>query len=299
MTQPYDLDRRVVSFLEEGPAALNDRILDLVRQDIHEVRQRRRPRKWRIGPMSLSPVSVTVAIGAATLMLGLAVMGSWLGRSVGDPPPATPAVWSGPVRSDAAEFPVLPLSRGVENGNARLWAADPLEADATWVDITRVYVDHASGSQPGWFIELAGAPPRAASLDPEQTIISYGLVFDATGDGVPDYEVGINNDVATRGHFRVWVIDLATGERDERTGPPYGFPVEFRHPDEHRFDGTWPEALSRTVMFTFLGRQGPNGDIRGSTPFYAWASVTRDGEVVAWDYAADGGWLSASQDTAP
>lgn len=294
MTQPYDLDRRVVSFLEEGPAALNERILDLVRRDIHGARQRGRPREWRIGPMRLSPVTAALTIGVVSVVVGLAWMGWQAGRSVGDPPPATPAVWSGPVRSDAAGLSVLPLSRALEDDWAALWAEDPLDADAAWVDITRVYMPPHSDRQNQWFIELAEAPPPTASLDPEQTVISYGLVFDATGDGVPDYEVGINNDVSTRGFFRVWVTDLATGEKDVQIGPPYGFPIEFRHPDEPILDPTWPEAMRRTVMFTFLGRQGPNADLRETTPFYAWASVTRHGEVVAWDYAADGGWLSAS-----
>jgi hypothetical protein len=299
MTQPYDLDRRVPIFLEEGPAVLNDRILDLVRQDIHGVRQRRRPRGWRIGPMSLSPLNATVAIGAVTLMLGLAFMGWWLGRSMGDPPPATPAVWTGPVRSDAMELPVIAMQPSVFGGPPS--RGDARDASLPWADITQVAIDIPS--QTHWIIELAGPPPPAGSLDPEETVISYGLVFDVGADGVPDFEVGINNDTPTPGRFRVWVTNLVTGQRSENDGPAYGFPVEFSHPDELRGETMLPEAERRKMVFTFLGGHRPlflrPGTLTAETPFYAWASVTRNGEVVAWDYAADSGWLGPSPDTAP
>ena len=292
MTQPYDLDRRVPIFLEEGPAVLNDRILALVRQEIHGVRQRRRPHEW-IGPMRLSPLNAAVAIGVVTLMVGIAFMGWRLGRSVGDPPPATPAVWTGPVRSDAVALPVLAM---LPSDDEQPWWPDARDAHLPWVDITQVVVD--SPRQTHWIIELAGPPPPAGSLDPEETVISYGLVFDVDADGVPDFEVGINNDAAEPGHFRVWVTNLATGNRRENDGPVYGFPVEFSHPDERRGDTTLPEAERRRMVFTFLPGSRPI-NLTAETPFYAWASVTRNGEVVAWDYSADRGWLGPSPDTAP
>ncbi len=85
------------------------------------------------------------------------------------------------------------------------------------------------------------------------------------------------------------VTDLATGETDEQIGPPYGFPVEFVHPDESQPDGL-PGPPS--VDFTFLGSSKPTDLNPETVRFAAWTSVTRDGEVVAWDYAPDTGWVS-------
>jgi hypothetical protein len=47
------------------------------------------------------------------------------------------------------------------------------------------------------------------------------------------------------------------------------------------------------MLFTFLPGSAVGG-IGLNTPFYAWASVEEDGQVVAWDYAPDAGWLNDS-----
>ena len=47
--------------------------------------------------------------------------------------------------------------------------------------------------------------------------------------------------------------------------------------------------LRRVMLFTFLGN-APVG-IDDTTSFYAWASLEKDGEVVAGDDAPDVGWL--------
>jgi hypothetical protein len=53
------------------------------------------------------------------------------------------------------------------------------------------------------------------------------------------------------------------------------------------------------MNFTFLPGSGP-ADLNGRTVrFYAWASATVAGEVVAWDYAPDAAWLSAPPRTEP
>jgi hypothetical protein len=137
---------------------------------------------------------------------------------------------------------------------------------------------------------LAGAPPHAATLDPSHTVISYGLAFETTGDDVPDYVVGISNDASPSGGYRVWVTDLASGVTDEQIGPPYGYPIEFAHPDEASSED--PHGRPQTMMFTFLTGSAPPG-INAGTRFYAWASVEEDDEVVAWDYAPDGGWVGS------
>ena len=80
---------------------------------------------------------------------------------------------------------------------------------------------------------LRASSPAAAGIDLAETVIAYGLTLEINGDGVAS-PPGIDNDAPRRGDFRVWVTDLATGDTDEQLGPPYGFPVEFSHPDEHR-----------------------------------------------------------------
>jgi hypothetical protein len=167
--------------------------------------------------------------------------------------------------------------------------ADGRDAAVPGVDISAIH--WSVTGQSTWSIGLAGWPPRADALDPDQTIIAYGVVLDTDADRVPDYEFGINNDAAEAGEYRVWITDLATGVRDERVGGPYGFPVEFRHPDEQRPQDAMPgQAWEPSMVFTFLPGARPSGS-PAEWQFYVWASVTEDGEVVAGDYGPDVGWL--------
>lgn len=193
--------------------------------------------------------------------------------------------WSGPVRRDRGEMVVQPMT---EREDTTLSWADRRDAPIGWVDITRLGL--APDGQTHWNIELAGWPPPAAGLDRAQ-LIAYGLVLETTGDSAADYVVGINNDAPVPGDFRVWVTDLATGETEEQIGAPYGFPVEFSHPDERRADG--PPGPP-TMTFTFLPGSGPPDLNARSMRFYAWASTTDSGDVVAWDYAPDAAWLLAA-----
>lgn len=179
------------------------------------------------------------------------------------------------------------------SGRARS-AIDGNDATREYVDIVRVEVD--SPSQPHWRISLAAAPPKATTLDPTQTVISYGLAFETTGDDAPDHVVGISTDATEAGRFRVWVTDLATGATEEQDGPPYGYPVEFAHPDE-RQPGDPGDPGEPVMLFTFLNGSRPPG-VGVSTRFYAWASVEEEGTVVAWDYAPDVGWLGAPAEDA-
>ena len=78
------------------------------------------------------------------------------------------------------------------------------------------------------------------------------------------------------------MTNLGTGNVAEQVGPPYGVPIDFVHPDEERG--------SRTMRFFFL--TGPRDcDLYVPASYYAYASLTRDGRVVAWDYAPDAGWV--------
>lgn len=239
---------------------------------------------------SLPPHRVLVLALLALVAVALAgaamVVGGWPRQG---PAPKADQAWPGPVHPGV--LPVQPLELGpaqplaVQTIGMRAWT-DDRDAPIDWLDITQVRVAHEG--QARWHLELAAPPPRAEGLDAEETVISYGLVFDTTGDGRADYEVGINNDAPVRGDFRVWVTDLATGETDEQVGPPYGHPIEFRHPDEAA-PGDLPR-WSRTMSFSLFGSSDLSG-LLGRSPFYAWSAVTRAGETVAWDYAPDAAWL--------
>ena len=212
-----------------------------------------------------------LGIGSAALVVGVvAGLGGLVradrGPTVLKPPPsvATP-VWS-PIRE-----------RGTSVVSGRAWR-DPNDVSVDWVEVRRVRADSYNAG--AWRIKLAANPPRATGPEPG-LLIAYGLVFDTTDDGVADYLIGID-DATGRAGFRVWVTDLATGETDEKIGAPYGFPIEFRYPNER-----YPH-----MTFTFLPGSEP-ADLNPETVrFYAWASMTRDGELIAADLAPDMGWMS-------
>ena len=114
-------------------------------------------------------------------------------------------------------------------------------------------------------------------------------MFDTTRDGVADYVVGIDNDAPKPGEYHTWVTDLATGETDEGIEPPYGFPGDFGYPDDQKKDPAGPS----TATFAFLrGSKLGDPNLVGAR-WYAWTSVSRDGEILANDYAPDTGWMSS------
>jgi len=198
-----------------------------------------------------------------------------------------PGVWAGPVRAPNDVVQHMAASPTEE----RLWTwQDPVDASVGWIDVTRATLDRVGRAH--WYIELAAKPPLATELEPG-LIIAYGLVLDTTGDGAADYLAGIDNDASNSGDFRVWVTDLATGETEEQIGPPYGFPMEFSHPDEREPN----DPFAATIMLEFVGRSTPADLDPETVRFYAWTSATRDGDVIAWDYAPDAGWMTS--DTLP
>jgi hypothetical protein len=235
-------------------------------------------------------LAIADADGSNIRAFGFASSGPWHpGASVEDPPstlpdtptPAPPG-WS-PVQERDASI----IRRGRTEDYGIAWR-DPHDAPVGWVDVERVFTQGQTDGY--WEIELAAKPPPAAGLEPGR-LIAYGLVLDTTVDGVADYLIGIDNDAPQRGDFHVWVTDLTTGETDEQIGGPYGYPIEFKHPDEWQpGDGPGPPHMT----FTFLD-DSTIPDLNPDTVrFYAWASATRDGEVVARDYAPDTGWMSRS-----
>ena len=176
---------------------------------------------------------------------------------------SVPPGWSGAVR-DRSDV----VQQMAAEGGMWTWH-DPLDAPEGWIDVERVVFSPEVSAH--WYIELAAKPPRTTDLDPE-LLIAYGLVLDATGDGAADYLIGIDNDAPQASGFRVWVTDLATGETDEQIGPPYGYPIEFAHPDDQR-PGDPPGPP--TMVFTFLYGSSPADLDPETVRCYAWTSATR------------------------
>src|SRR5687767_15048494 len=170
--------------------------------------------------------AVTATSAPTASMAASQVAGSTSQQPSPSGSPAAAVAWTGPVRTVPADAGRVDPEGAIKSGSA----SDPPDATREYVDIEQVKVD--SPSQPHWRIALRAAPPKAATLDTTQTVISYGLAFETTGDDVPDHLVGISTGASEAGGFRVWVTDLATGATEEQDGPPYGFPVEFAHPDE-------------------------------------------------------------------
>ena len=99
-----------------------------------------------------------------------------------------------------------------------------------------------------------------------------------------DCQVGLNTDAHNAALiYRVWVTNLRTTVTDEQVGPPYGFPIEFRTAE--RVCRTLPVGSSPSCGT----RSAPCGRFGPAATFYLWASLTKDGQVTAWDYAPDEG----------
>jgi len=287
-------DERLGRFLRTRGTAADANLLDEIVRSAETTAQER---PWfRLRPAALAPApprGMRAAAIGALVVIALTIGAGLLVRSnVGDvdPTPAaspSPASWTGPVRADAATLPVVVM---VEMPELEVHGLpESRDSDLPWADIVDVrYRPAGDGLQSSVDIVLAARPPRADTLRPDE-VISYGFVIDTTADGVADYEVGIATDAHDGGDFNVWVTDLAAGVTDLNAAPPYGYPVEFRHPDEVSAEMAANPELTRTMAFTFFPDSNPPGfDARSR--IYAWSLVTRGGAVEAWDYAPDAAW---------
>jgi hypothetical protein len=266
-----DLEARVRTVLLEDASRV-----PLVGQMPEHVRFRVRRRR--------AMTVVTASLAASLLIAGSVFAVRSFDRSGVMPAPPAPA-------SPISEDWMLEDRLGASQVYATRTWEDPRDASVAGVDMTRL--KFSGNRSPDWYLELAELPKERTTAE----VLSYGLVLDTTRDGVPDYLVGIEDyptppgDVlagdqdSPRHTRRVWVTDLATGETDEQIGPPYGFPIEFVFPRER--DGT-----DARMVFTFIPGSEPDDMVRRSVRIYAWASLTRDGEVVARDVAPDDGWMT-------
>ena len=195
--------------------------------------------------------------------------------------------WPAPVRPEpTGGAPVLPWPGTVEGGGHQYTdlSGDTGSDCFPWVDIREV-------GSPGYWNLDSNQPPV---VHPTEQWIAYGAVFDVDSDGVPDWRYGMDNmPVDGKGErpHRVWVTDLHSGRTEAAAGPPYG-PVVG--------DSFYPNGGDWGVRIGIFGPGRPGQlptsveELATDVHFYAWASVIRDGRVVATDYAPDAGWLDPS-----
>lgn len=277
-------DGRLFAFFQEGPATLPDHVAGAVMSDVRRTRQVP-PSALRRDLVRFAPLMAAAAVVA---IVAVAVALGWAARpgpNVGASQPPASVIWEGPVRAGDAHLPLVRTEPVRLDSSVAVpgWGhVDGDDAARRYVDITQTARNAGIGRT--WQLTLADRPPSARSFDPTRTVISYGLTLDNDRDGVADHVIGISNEAPTPGEFRIWVTDLATGETEEQVGQPLDplFPLSVSRLYEE--DGT----TSRRLQFSFWRSH----DLDDAN-FYAWASVSEDGDVVAWDYAPDAGWLTS------
>ena len=149
------------------------------------------------------------------------------------------------------------------------------------------------------FFDVA-AEPRLAP-DPRVEWVAWGIVVDYSGDGQPDVRFGVDNAPGTRSQpgagmqisdpegiydLRMWRTDLATGTTEASTWileNPLLMDVDRpgRIEDPGRLDDRGHIFVKRLEAESFFR-------------FYVWASMIRDGQVVATDYAPNSGWIATT-----
>lgn len=196
-----------------------------------------------------------------------------------------PPEWTGPVRQAGNLAAIVTLEPG---GDGRMTWSEAPDAAPRWADVAQVSVIREFQN---WHLELAADPPGRAALASEGRVLAFGFVMDTTGDGKADYVVGIDTD-AVAPAVHVWLTDLSTGVTRERFSGPYGDPFDFATSLETEDELVAGDRPAGGSFFNVGFAPADLFELR-TARFYAWSSLTEDGDVVAWDYAPDAGWLAA------
>jgi len=228
-------------------------------------------RRWALEwPSSHLSVLAAAALLAALLIGGALAAGALRDVANPVPPPLRPG-WTGPLHPDLASMPKIIAAGSDMEGYA---LRDTTDADPAGIDITGL--QYSWGFNRRWDLTL-----RAPAPYPSSNLVEFGVVLDVEADGIADCLIGINNDTPQQnGEFRVWVTNLASGETLQQVGGPYGSPIDFA-----------TDIIGPRLSLFFLSRGEPCDLVPGRPAFYAWATESVDGEVVAWDYAPDAAWL--------
>lgn len=259
--------------------------VDIPRPDLVSLEREGRARAARRrGWVAAAAAAVAVVVTIASV--------SWVLRDGGEVAPAPPVdtPTSGPDQSPPPSTGADPTNGPTQVGSPETLAPtdrsrwlDGQDTEVGAIDIREVR-SSISGGQPYWGLELSDAYPTPTT-PAAPSVIEYGLVIDVDGDRLEDCRIGISDDTSEPGEFRVWVENLRTGVSDDRTGPPYGIPIDFAHPTER--------SGRRAMTFFFVPVAGePCGRLGPSSAFYAWSTAFDQGLVVAQDVAPDAAWLA-------
>jgi len=213
--------------------------------------------------------------------------------------------WPGPVREESTitTEPVI-----VGHGGDGIYDDPVGDVGVDVVDVIEVTTQVGMWGLPSLdrdvFFRVAGN--MNSIRDPREEWIAYGIVVDYTGDGRPDARYGIDNAVG----MMVPSITLDDGRRVvvrdttiEAADP--GFLQRMWRTDLATGANQVPRCCEDPMLMvaTFPFPQGSNEAGRGSMfvvretneivfHFYVWASVIKDGRVLAVDYAPDAGWFA-------
>lgn len=243
-------------------------------------------RMTRLGNGAL--VGLAAAAAVVAMIVGPALVSDDNTNSQPPPPldqttePTEPttegAEWPGAVRSGA--LPVVSDRQfGPDSDPWRAWS-DPHDSEVGQVDIRLLA---------GWGLQLREDSQLETWLEDEGRIVEYGIVMDTDGDLVADCQLALNTNTPAPGDvvFRMVLTNLDTGESDNRANGSYGYPFEFGFPENSR-----PFTKGASLYLEFLGEwQEPCAPPTDRLRWYAYASLTVDGQVTAWDFAPDEAWL--------
>jgi hypothetical protein len=214
--------------------------------------------------------------------------------------------WPGPIREEAT---ITTEALIVGHGGDGIYDDPVGDVGVDVVDVIEVTTQVGIWGLPSLdrdvFFRVAGN--MNSIPDPREEWIAYGIVVDYTGEGRPDARYGIDNAVgmmvpsitlddgrrvvvrdttieeADPGFLqRMWRTDLATGVNQVRACCEDPMLMDAVFP----FPVGWLDEAGRGSMFVV-----PEAN-EIVFHFYVWASVIRDGRVVAVDYAPDAGWFA-------
>ena len=247
--------------------------------DVRRGRRRvRRNRGLAAGGAALAVAAVVVAVSL------VADDDSASQQPIGPPPTGTTTAtptpasgWTGPLRDNGSRNVVF--GRWDPATATGLLKPDARDAEVGAIDIRSIRINEI-GSNDRWVIDLRDISPKPSALAAAHRVIEYGVIIDGNGDRVADCQIGINNDAPRSRDHRVWVTNLNTGVREQQVGAPYGYPIDF---------GFYKRQL---VLFFLSDHPAACDPIGASANFYAWSSLSEQGQVTAWDYAPDTAWLA-------
>jgi Tol biopolymer transport system component len=228
MTSSHDPDRLVKAFLEEGPALLPDRVLDAVRDDIHQTHQRVVFGPWRTftrsRPFAAAAVIAVVAFGGLAAYLATRPVAPNVGATPRPSPLSIPQVLpsfhnNGAIVVDDGGLHAINSKTGKPVGNLNLPEVSRFD-DVTWSPDGMQLAYAAPGGL--WVVDVTTGDSRKITYCGTNQF-SCSLAWSPDGGLI----------AVTRGGTALELIDPETGEVT-RFGTPAGTIQPTWSPDGKR-----------------------------------------------------------------